>query len=149
MNFKQLLQLQDKTRLFWLRGAFKDCRSLSGYTVNKIQASKTELKITQIMCCMKTMEYKLQGGNLIVKRQGRTSRLRYGELTWQHHMNLGSFMRACSVSFLWNKSYTSGSRQSLSWKTKHDTRRRRVVIIRRKTAAGYFHTHLQSDVFWY
>lgn len=40
-------------------------------------------------------------------------------LTWLHHRNFGSLMRACSVSFLWKRSYTSGSRQSLSWAVTH------------------------------
>ncbi len=40
-------------------------------------------------------------------------------LTWLHHRNFGSLMRACSVSFLWKRLYTSGSRQSLSWSVTH------------------------------
>lgn len=34
----------------------------------------------------------------------RTQESRWAKLTWQHHRNLGSLMRACSVSFLWKSS---------------------------------------------
>lgn len=64
-------------------------------------------------------------GNLITadKMTGKNKRTGFwcrGELTVQHHRNFGSFISVCSVSFLWNKSYTSCSRQSLSWKQRNN-----------------------------